>query len=313
MIYYDDKSELNYEIREEKAYICDSSKRIMSVTVPGKIMDFPVAGITKKAFLGCKSLREVSLPDTIESIGEWAFAFCNKLSTVTMPAHRIEIGKGVFDNDGALERIYCISSNSCDESAEHDVRDVCHGREEHENSEHAARLMAAVPVVMDAQYLLDPTEAGSKEWFGKWDSKLKDILSRPDDEGYHLYVLCGEEDLHFDYDEYLEYVRRKKSALSMLRIMNDSFLREPFRQRLIEYVRNHAKGCDSEAAWRYVLNDHPDDEDYFALLIECGCITPNNLEDILADMGERHAQIRSYLINTLQTGSEDDFFADLEL
>ena len=36
---------------------------------------------------------------------------------------------------------------------------------------------------MDASYLLDAKEAGSREWLGKWDARMLAILRAADDEG----------------------------------------------------------------------------------------------------------------------------------
>ncbi|MCR4924519.1 MAG: hypothetical protein K5931_10980, partial [Lachnospiraceae bacterium] len=176
-------------------------------------------------------------------------------------------------------------------------------------SKEIARLLAA-SVVMEADYLLEPMTAGSSEWLDKWDGKLSSILDQADDEGYHLYVLCGEEDLHYDYDQYLEYMRKKKAGLCMLRLLNSKGLSRDLEDRLSDYLREHTKGCESEAAFRYLTENHGDDIKYYELMISLSCINEANLEAVISDLSDRHAEAKSYILNSFG-GKKDDFFDDL--
>ena len=175
-----------------------------------------------------------------------------------------------------------------------------------------ACLLAAAPVIMDAEYLLDIENAGSNEWLDKWDTKLEHILGLKDDEGYHLYVLCGEEDLHFDYEEYLEYNREKKSELCMLRLVNDPALKDEDKKRLALYLNDHTIGCVSEAALRVLLDRHGDEREYYRLMLDIGVINDSNLEAVLNMMGDRHAQMKAYLMEHCVT-AKPDYFDELML
>ena len=286
MRYYDEQSGLYYEIKEADghsyAMITDADKRMGSITVPPALNDKPVEVVGKKAFLGCKGLRELTLPGGIREIGEWAFAFCDNLRRINIRRGSVALAKGAFKNDSALRDIF-----------------VCDGECPCENDERAvktSRLLAAAPVYMDADYLIDIKHAGSDEWLNKWDTKLKHILSLKDDEGYHLYVLCGEEDLHFDYDQYLEYNRDKKAYLCMLRLVNDSALKDEVRKELEDYVIAHTIDCESDASIRVLLKQFSEDKDYYDLMLNVGAITKSNLERVLDRMGDRHSQMKAYLI-----------------
>ena len=287
MIYYDEKLKIYHEKKDGKATVTDADKNITEVIIPREINNIPIVNIKKKAFLGCKQLRSISLPETVKNVGEWAFAFCDYLSEVKLASNRAVFGQGAFKNDARLEKLWI------------------EGR-----SEASARMLAAAVTVMDAEYLLDTGEAGSSEWIRKWDQKLENILNLADDEGYHLYVLCGEEDLHFDYDEYLEYNRRKKAGLSMLRLLYDEELKEPLRERLIDYIREHSVGKESEAAWSCIVDRHGDDIAYYELMTRLSGIDEDNLEKALNSLSDRHAEAKSFLINHFNKGNKTDEFFD---
>ena len=313
---YDEETGLYYEIKNngDRSYavITDADKRLTGVDVPDRLGGSPVEAVGRKAFLGCKGLREVTLPECVDEIGEWAFAFCDNLKSVMLPAKSLRLGKGIFKNDRKL----------CDISL-YDIDPECmadrtgHKREGNSRAREAVtKLLAAAPIYMDAEYLLDTEHAGSCEWYNKWDTKLMHILSLKDDDGYHLYVLCGEEDLHFDYDQYLEYNREKKAYLCMLRLKNDACLRDDIRETLKAYLFDHTVGSESDAAIRVLLRDFGDERDYYELMLREGVITPRNLEDILLTMGDRHPQMKAFLIEAVRgdTGNgAGSFFDDLAL
>ncbi|MCR5507361.1 MAG: leucine-rich repeat domain-containing protein [Lachnospiraceae bacterium] len=298
---YDEGLGIGYEIKDDNGIktvtITDADKKITEIDIPDTVGGCVVDAIGKKAFLGCKGLRRVSLPDGVRSIGEWAFAFCDNLAFVELSRGPVELGKGVFKNDGSLKEIMLRT-------------DEREGMSEAE-SKMTAHLLAAIPVLMDAEYLLDTNGAGDAEWLKKWDTKLSHILSLKDDDGYHLYVLCGEEDLHYDYDQYLEYNREKRSDLCMLRLVNDIGLSDEDRPVLEKYVNDHMCGCVSEAAARVLTGRHGDEKEYYEMMLKIGAINTGNLESMLAMLGDRHAQMKAFLMEEL--GSRGGFFDDLEI
>ena len=66
------------------------------LNIPAYIGEKPVIAIEKKAFLSCKSIREITLPDTIEEIGDWAFAHAEHLKRIIVPYHALSHGKELF-------------------------------------------------------------------------------------------------------------------------------------------------------------------------------------------------------------------------
>lgn len=295
MRYYDDSNKIYIEKYENHAEVVEGEHGLEQVIIPEEFMGVPVTKIFKKAFLGCKNLKDIVVADSVTSIGDFAFAMCDRLKSVTFPRKEIKLGQSLFKNDRELDRIYVV--DSMQNSGEEYTR------------EQIAKLLAATPIVMEAEYLLDIKAVGSDQWLQMWDRKLRDILSRKDDEGYHLYVLCGEEDLHFDYDQYIDYIRQKKSGLCLLRLINDYLLDENEKTVYINYLKDN-----TDAVFSNLCKNHGDDEVYFDICIKLGVITKDNREELLMMLNDRHPQIKAFLINSFDDDSEeDDFFASLEI
>ena len=64
-----------------------------------------VYGIGKEAFYYCTSATEITLPDTITYIDDWAFAGCTSLETIVIPASVTSIGKGAFNGCTSLRSV----------------------------------------------------------------------------------------------------------------------------------------------------------------------------------------------------------------
>ena len=268
------------------------------VEVPESIEGLPVTTVDRKAFLSKKNLRRIWLPDTVEEIGDWAFAYCDHLSEITLPRRAVRFGKAVFMECKELRRI----------SARGQL---------HEASVPAfpAELMAAAVTAMDAAYLLDMEAAGSEEWLGKWDARLSSVLHTSDQEGFSRQILCGEEDYgSTDLTAYMSGRRKEKVRLCFLRLLSAQGLLDPLRQELEDYLRSHTKGQASEETWQVILQEHGADREYYQLFATIGCVTENNLNDILTDIGCEYPEMKAYFLRCREvTDSAADFFAALEL
>ena len=62
-------------------------------------------GITSDAFVGCKSLISVTIPDSVTSIGWCAFCDCSSLTSVTIPYSVTSIGNYAFYRCSSLTSI----------------------------------------------------------------------------------------------------------------------------------------------------------------------------------------------------------------
>lgn len=71
-------------------------KSSQNFVIPDTIDGLPVKIIGAEAFKDCKSLTNVTIPDSVTSIGAWAFHGCKSLTNITIPDSVTTIGKSAF-------------------------------------------------------------------------------------------------------------------------------------------------------------------------------------------------------------------------
>ena len=84
-----------YSIRKGTKIICDRAfvdcKSLRSIVIPDGI-----TSIGYGAFSGCKSLADIVIPDSVSSIGDCAFEGCKSLCSLVIPDSVTSIGEGAF-------------------------------------------------------------------------------------------------------------------------------------------------------------------------------------------------------------------------
>ena len=81
------------------------SEPLGRLTIPSKFGDIPVTSIGDWAFMGCTSLKSITIPDGVTSIGMSAFAACVSLTSITIPDSVTSIGNGAFQTCSSLTSI----------------------------------------------------------------------------------------------------------------------------------------------------------------------------------------------------------------
>jgi len=71
---------------------------------------FAVTGIESNAFDGCFELTSITIPNSVETIGEQAFQGCTGLTSVTIGSGVTTIGAKAFNYCNALETVKCIGT-----------------------------------------------------------------------------------------------------------------------------------------------------------------------------------------------------------
>lgn len=291
---------LQYRINGESAEILGYRGKDTELVIPALIDNCPVTHIGKKTFLSNKMLRQISLPESVVRIDDWAFAYCAKLRKVILPYHRMEIGQGIFKECFELEQIV-------DESAD----------EREKKTDDIGYLLAASMNILDAFYLFDFENAGNTDWISQWDARMQSVMERGDAEGFSKMLLCGEEDYgskENNLDYYMEQRRREKVRLAMLRLMHDYGLESSVRSKLEAYLLEHIKGQQTEETWKVILEEYGDDLKYYQFLTELGGVTADNFPAMMEDMGESHTEMKAYLMKYhSEQQSKADAFAVFEL
>ena len=257
------------------------------VEIPEKIEGMTVTGIGKKAFLGADGIRQIRIASCVRTIDNWAFAHCKHLETLIIMNEKPELGRGVLDDSNAVKNI-CIGS---------------------EQKSAYSRLLASAIVFMDAQYLMLQNNVNKEDWFSGYDISLTSFINQDDDEGYTAMVLCGEEDILKNPVQYRSDKRKSKAYLCMLRLRNNDMLDELHEKLYKDYVINHSKGCRHDDAWQALLERFSDEIEYYKLFTELGAVNKDNIDDMLLDMQEGHAEAKAFLMKYKQEnfGASDIF------
>ncbi len=286
---------LYYRISEEGAAITSCRITGSRIVLPDRIEEQPLTVIGRKAFLSCKQLKEIRLPEGLRRIDDWAFAYCSHLAYVWLPKHNLLMGKGVFKECEALAGIFPLDADTPEQMQR-------------------GMLLGSVPVKLEVEYLFAPGEMEGETWLARYDERLRLFLHQPDEDGYTKMVYCGEEDIMANLDLYLEERRRAKARLCFLRLNNPVGLKQELREELRQYLRDHTKGCESEAAWEVVFREHGSEREYYAAFTEAGCLTDENYDGVLSEMGEQYPEMKGYLMRYhSQNRKAIDFFDTLSL
>lgn len=96
---------LYYEINDDKVTITGAEFEAESLTIPESIEGHTVTAIADYAFNNRSFLKEIILPETITSIGLYAFAF-SSITSINIPAGVTSIPEGAFSDCLYLKTVY---------------------------------------------------------------------------------------------------------------------------------------------------------------------------------------------------------------
>ena len=255
-----------------------------SLSVPEAIGGYPVCRIGKKAFLGNKSLCHIILPESLEWIGDWAFCNCMQLQKIEFPHRQLILGKGLFAKDEKLCEII--------------------DRKTREENTFPARLLAAAVTLLEAEYLLDMTQAGTDKWYRQLDNRLLTMLTEPPESALKDLVYCAEEDMGAKQEACLEEQNRKKAYMALLRLA--------YRERLEKAAEEKLKGCllnseglQTKAAWTIIKEAIGTQQLVFCdVILQIGGIREENLPAVLEDLGETKVELKAHLLKQWEQRKE---------
>lgn len=262
------------------------------VNIPETIEEKPVIAIERKAFLSCKTIREIVLPETVEEIGDWAFAHAEQLRTITIPNHVLVRGKELF--------LGCIR-----------LKEILVNTRDELNALGLGRMLSIAVTVLHDYFLFEPPEIGSDEWVIRWDSKLFEFIRLDDLDGFEELWTCGEEDYEgkdYDIKSYPVEKRKMKLRIVYFRLLHPYKLSPQMEDALTEYLRSASE------SWEIIREEHANDLEYYKLFANAGCITEENFDALLADLSDSGAEIKAYMLKYKDEHFEKkDAFSGFEL
>jgi hypothetical protein len=99
---------LKYTLSSDKTYYSVSGYTDLpdEVTVAAIYNELPVKRIANNAFVGCLTLKHITLPSTIVEIGDYAFSDCSSLTDISLSnSNLIHIGESAFINCVSLTNV----------------------------------------------------------------------------------------------------------------------------------------------------------------------------------------------------------------
>ncbi|MBE5871160.1 MAG: hypothetical protein E7294_07870 [Lachnospiraceae bacterium] len=277
------------------------------LVIPEQIDGHPVTAIGKKAFLGQKNLMSIAFPPTLTYLEDWAFAHCYRLREVALYPVECGLGRGVFTECGRLEKARFLTLPAAVKQCSHEEADRLL------NS--ISGLLMSTVTVLDAPYLFDPVDVGSREWLMKYDSRMETLLNRDDMEGYAKTISCGEEDYgNTSQEQYISEKHKSKVRLILARLLHDYGMADKMRSGCVEYLKGFMPPGVHTESWQVVREEYAENQECFRLLCDLGCVTEENIDILIKDLGQEHPERKGFLMKYKQERfAATDFFADFSL
>jgi len=94
-----------YSVIDSEITITGYSGTPESLVIPSSIDGMPVTSIRDNAFFNCHSLKNISLPSTLKTMGHHCFYDCSALEEITLPCSITQIGMGCFGRCCSLKKV----------------------------------------------------------------------------------------------------------------------------------------------------------------------------------------------------------------
>jgi hypothetical protein len=101
-----------YTVIEDKAKITDYTGTGTVITIPETLGDYPVTVIGAWAFAYCNTLTSVTIPNSVVSLENYAFYWCSKMTAVNLGTGVSAIGIYVFTGCSKLAQINVAGGNT---------------------------------------------------------------------------------------------------------------------------------------------------------------------------------------------------------
>ncbi len=301
LIYSMENGAISYSHKKDDSIIIEKySGTATRLSVPDEIDNEPVTEIGRKAFLSCKTLKEIDIPDTVTQVGDWAFAHAEGLRSIAFSAGLAIRGKELFLGCKRLREV----SFGISEKARFGELGIW-------------RMLAMGVTVLHDYFLFEPSYVGTPDWIKRWDDNLIKLIRLDDLDGFEELWTCGEEDYEgkdYDIKSYPVEKRKLKLRIVYFRLLHPYGISDEAERELKQYLKSHTKGTDTPEAWDIIIEEHRDELEYYILFAEAGCINEENFDALLDDLKNANAEIKAYMLRYKSEKLEQkDAFAAFEL
>ena len=101
-----DENNTTYDSRDNCNAIIETSTNTLIVGCQNTIIPNTVTSIGEYAFADCSNLTSITIPSSVTNIEEYAFEYCSKLTSITIPTSVANIGNYAFYNCSNLKNVY---------------------------------------------------------------------------------------------------------------------------------------------------------------------------------------------------------------
>ena len=285
-------TELDEVCRLDKYEGCDRD-----VTLLKEVSGKPLAVIGTKAFLSCREIERLELPETVNRIEDWAFAHMKNLQKIVLPAKDIFLGKKVFLGCHSLKRVELSGTQNLYEGIPYFLASML-------------TLMVEVPVSFQTAGDLQ----GQWNFLKDYDKALSQYLDREDTYGFEPAFIgwFNVEDVDDQQQEFIRERRKCKIDLAFQRLLYSEGLERETEKVLSEYLLR---------TWELVKELFTDKEreysrnvQYYRIWKKIGGFSVLAPQALLDEMTEAEPEVRAFLVECeLNSGTAETFFAELEL
>lgn len=271
----------------------------------------PLVTIGAKAFLSCKHVERLFLPETVENVEDWAFAHMKNLSEIILPAKEICFGKKVFLGCDKLCRVLFLEKQdaSLKKQNVHAETVVYEGI-----SYFLASMFRFFPGSSLENLKMAGDEQGQWQWLAEYDEALQSYIGRADDYDFEPAFIgwFDIEDVDDQKQRYVIQQKKHKIRLAFQRLLYGEKLSGQTEQYLKAYLRKESTLVEA------LLPDceEPCSRDirYFRIWEQAGGLDMACTDRFLERIPESEPEIRGYLLQ-IRLGSMDknNFFENLDL
>lgn len=267
------------------------------VVLPNTINGKPVAVVGAKAFLSCREIERLQLPETVERIEDWAFAHMKSLEEIVLPAKDIFLGKKVFLDCRKLKRVTLSGVEKL-----------------YEGIPYFLAAMATLLEEPSVDFRLAGSPEGQWIWLKSYDRALLQYLEREDTYGFEPAFIgwFNVEDVDDQQENFVRERQKCKIDLAFQRLLYGAGLELETEKKLSRYLLGVSQlvleqFADSEGAYSR-------DVRYFKIWRKIGGFEAFSAQTLLEKLPEADPEIRAFLMECrLEEGTLDDFFAGMQL